>query len=155
MTERPTWDEYFMKIAHLIAERSTCMRRKVGAIVVLNKRILATGYNGAPKGIIHCEQSGCLREQMKIPSGKRQELCRGLHAEQNALLQAASSSTNLAGGTLYSTIQPCVICAKMIINAELERVVYEGNYPDNFAVKMFEESGIELVKFERKNTATP
>ncbi len=141
---RPSWDEYFLNIAGLVSTRSTCLRRQVGAVVVKNKQILATGYNGAPTGIAHCEEKGCLREKLAIPSGQRHELCRALHAEQNAFLQAARHGVNLNGATLYSTIQPCSICAKMIINVGIEKLVIEGSYPDEFALKFLEKAGIEI-----------
>jgi dCMP deaminase len=144
--ERPSWDEYFMGIARLTSKRSTCMRRKVGAVIVQDKQIIATGYNGAPRGIAHCdEKGGCLREKLGIPSGERHELCRALHAEQNAIIQAATSGQSIDGATIYITHQPCVICAKMIINAGLRRIiVYEG-YPDEFAVEILEEAGLKIV----------
>jgi dCMP deaminase len=143
--KRPSWDEYFLNIAKLVATRSTCLRRNVGAVVVKNKQVLATGYNGAPSGIVHCEEVGCLREQLRVPSGERHELCRALHAEQNAFLQAARHGISLNGGTLYITTQPCSICAKMIINVGIEKVVIEGDYPDELAVNLLEEAGVELM----------
>lgn len=144
--ERISWDEYFMKMAELAATRSTCLRRQVGAVIVKDKRVIATGYNGAPKGVPHCEeQGGCLREQMKIPSGERHELCRALHAEQNAIIQAATLAQSVDGGTIYITNQPCVICAKMIINAGIKRIVVRDGYPDELAVKMLEEAGLRIV----------
>ncbi|MGB2660985.1 MAG: cytidine/deoxycytidylate deaminase family protein [Candidatus Omnitrophota bacterium] len=143
--KRPSWDEYFLNIAKLVATRSTCLRRNVGAVVVKNKQVLATGYNGAPSGIIHCEEVGCLREQLRVPSGERHELCRALHAEQNAFLQAARHGISLNGGTLYITTQPCSICAKMIINVGVKKVVIEGDYPDERAVNLLEEGGVELT----------
>ncbi|MFH1798364.1 MAG: cytidine/deoxycytidylate deaminase family protein [Candidatus Omnitrophota bacterium] len=148
--KRPSWDEYFLNISKLVATRSTCLRRQVGAVVVKNKQILATGYNGAPTGITHCDEEGCLRERLAIPSGQRHELCRALHAEQNAFLQAARHGANLDGATLYSTIQPCSICAKMIINVGIEKVVIEGSYPDEFALKFLEEAGIEIFVINRE-----
>lgn len=141
---RPSWDEYFLNIAKLVSTRSTCLRRQVGAVIVKNKQILATGYNGAPTGSAHCEEKGCLREKLAIPSGQRHELCRALHAEQNAFLQAARHGVNLNGATLYSTIQPCSICAKMIINVGIEKLVIEGAYPDEFALKFLEKAGIDI-----------
>ena len=129
MASRPSWDDYFMDITHRVASRSTCLRRQVGAVIVLDKRILSTG---------------CLRERMGIPSGQRQEICRGLHAEQNAILQAALHGVSVAGGTLYVTHQPCITCAKMIINAGLERVVCAQSYPDELARSFLAEAGIEL-----------
>ena len=142
--KRPSWDEYFLNIAKLVATRSTCMRRNVGAVVVKDKQVLATGYNGAPSNIVHCEEVGCLREQLGVPSGERHELCRALHAEQNAFLQAAKHGISLGGGTLYITTQPCSICAKMIINVGIKKVIIEGEYPDEFALKFLEEAGVEL-----------
>ena len=145
--ERPDWDSYFMKICHVVAERSTCLRRTVGAILVGNRRILATGYNGAPQGVPHCAEVGCLREQMGIPAGERQELCRGLHAEQNAIIQAAIHGVALQEVTCYSTTQPCITCAKMLINANVKRMVYEGDYPDQLATQMLQEAGVQLVRW--------
>lgn len=147
---RPSWDVYFLRIARLVAERSTCSRRQVGAVIVQNKRILATGYNGAPKNVPHCfeKPGGCLRTARKIPSGERQELCRGLHAEQNAIIQAAEFGVPLNGGDLYCTHQPCVTCAKMIINAGIKRVVFLGSYPDELSVEMLEEGKVTLERIE-------
>ncbi len=142
--KRPSWDEYFLRISGLVATRSTCMRRKVGAVVVKNKQVLATGYNGAPTGITHCDQIGCLREKLGVPSGQRHELCRALHAEQNAFLQAARHGVSLDGATLYITTRPCSICAKMIINAGIKRVITSGEYPDEFALKFLHEAGIKI-----------
>ena len=142
---RPSWDEYFLSIAKLVATRSTCLRRNVGAVVVKNKQVLATGYNGAPSGIVHCEEVGCMREELQIPSGQRHELCRALHAEQNAFLQAARHGISLDGSTLYITTQPCSICAKMIINVGIEKIVIEGEYPDEMALEFLREAGVELV----------
>jgi dCMP deaminase len=144
--KRPPWDVYFLDIAHFVSTRSTCLRRHVGAIIVKDKRILATGYNGAPTGLSHCLDIGCLREEMKIPSGERHELCRALHAEQNAIIQAAVYGVAIKGATLYATNQPCVICSKMIINAGILRVVYDSGYPDKMSMDFLNEAGIELVK---------
>ena len=144
-SSRPTWDEYFLTIAQFVSSRSTCLRRKLGAVVVKNKQILATGYNGSPSGMVHCETAGCLREKLKIPSGQRYELCRSIHAEQNAFLQAARRGISLDGATLYITAQPCVICAKMIINAGIKRVVLEGEYSDKFDCGFLSEAKIEIV----------
>ena len=143
--ERPSWDEYFMKIAHLVAERSTCLRRKVGAIIVKDKRIISTGYNGAPRGVAHCLDTGCLREKLGIPSGERQELCRGAHGEQNAIIQAASSGVNMEGATMYCTTAPCSTCAKMIINAGIRRLVLGERYPDSLGEELIGEAGIETL----------
>jgi dCMP deaminase len=145
--DRPSWDDYFMEMAQVVARRSTCLRRSVGALLVREKRILATGYNGAPAGLPHCEEVGCRREQLGIPSGERQELCRGLHAEQNAIIQGALHGVSLRGSVLYSTTQPCVTCAKMLINAGVIRVVYQGEYSDEMALEMLNQAGIELVRF--------
>ncbi|MFH1552281.1 MAG: cytidine/deoxycytidylate deaminase family protein [Candidatus Omnitrophota bacterium] len=143
--KRPDWDDYFLSIASLVATRSTCLRRKVGSVVVKNKQILATGYNGAPTGITHCDKVGCLREELGVPSGQRHELCRALHAEQNAFLQAARHGASLDGAVLYITTQPCSICAKMIINVGIKKIVIQGEYPDEFALKFLDEAGIEMV----------
>jgi dCMP deaminase len=148
--KRPTWDEYFMKITNLVAERSTCMRRMVGATIVKDKKIVSTGYNGAPKGLKHCLEIGCLREEMGIPSGERHELCRGAHAEQNAIIQAAGSGTNLDGATMYCTDSPCSTCTKMIINSGIRRLVLGKKYPDELGEKLISESGIDTVYLELK-----
>lgn len=145
---RPSWDEYFMDIVDLIKTRSTCIRRQVGALIVKDKRILATGYNGAPTGCRHCIDIGCMRQEMNIPSGQRHELCRAIHAEQNAIIQAAYSGTSVKDGTLYVTHQPCVLCAKMVINAGIRKVVFRGEYPDELAMDMLKESGVRVVRFE-------
>ena len=122
-----------MEMAELARQRSTCLRRGVGAVIVKDNRVIATGYNGVPKGIRHCEETGCLRQQLNVPSGKMHELCRGLHAEQNAIIPAACMGRSIEGGTLYCTTQPCVICTKMIINAGIKRVVIKESYPDELA----------------------
>jgi len=144
---RPSWDDYFMRITREVAQRSTCLRRQVGAILVKDKHILTTGYNGAPTGLPHCEEVGCLRERLGIPSGERAELCRGLHAEQNAIIQAAVHGVQIRGATLYSTTQPCVLCTKMLLNAGVVRIVYQGDYPDELARSLIEEAGIEVVRW--------
>jgi dCMP deaminase len=141
---RPSWDEYFIAIAKLVSTRSTCLRRHVGAVLVNDKKILATGYNGAPSGVGHCEDTGCLREKLKIPSGERHELCRGLHAEQNAFLQAALHGTSVKGSMLYSTTQPCIICAKMIINAGIKEVIIAGGYPDKMSQTILKQAKVKL-----------
>lgn len=145
---RPDWDHYFMEIAQVVASRSTCLRRQVGALVVKDTRILSTGYNGAPAGLPHCAQVGCLRQQLAVPSGQRHELCRGLHAEQNGIIQAALYGVSIAGATVYSTHQPCVVCAKMIINARLQRVVFCGDYPDDLAMEIFTAAGVTMDRLE-------
>lgn len=144
--KRMSWDSYFMEIAGLVSQRSTCLRRQVGCVVVRDKRILATGYNGAPSGVVHCEKTGCLRARNKIPSGQRQELCRGLHAEQNAILQAALTGTGIRDSVIYCTHQPCIVCAKMLINAGIKRVIFKGFYPDKLAVDILKEAGVKLQK---------
>jgi len=149
--KRPSWDEYFISIAKLISKRSTCMRRHVGAVLVKEKRLLATGYNGAPTHIAHCEKAGCVREKLKIPSGERHELCRGLHAEQNALLQAALHGISLKGAKMYATTQPCIICAKMLINAGIEEIVIAGHYPDKMAKNFLKEAGIRVKVLKIEN----
>ena len=145
---RPSWDTYFMDITCLVAKRATCLRRKVGAIVVKDRRILASGYNGAPSHIRHCDEVGCLRERMGVPSGERHELCRGIHAEQNAIIQAAYHGVSINNATLFCTNLPCSICAKMIINAGIIRIVYQSGYADELSTEMLHEAGIELIKFD-------
>jgi len=142
--QRPGWDEYFMEIAHLVSKRSTCLRRKVGAVLVKERRILATGYNGTPTKITHCWETGCLRVKLGIPSGERHELCRGLHAEQNVLLQAALYGISLKDSVLYCTNQPCLICAKMLINAGIKEIVIKGAYPDKMAREFLKQAKIRL-----------
>ncbi len=146
--KRPDWESYFLKIARLAATRSTCLRRHVGAVLVKEKNILATGYNGAPAGVAHCLDVGCLREQEGIPSGERHELCRGLHAEQNAIIQAAYHGVSIRGAVLYCTNFPCVICSKMLINAGIQTVYYEEGYPDELSERMLGETGMELHHIE-------
>lgn len=142
LLNRPDWDTYFMEITAVVAKRSTCMRRQVGAILVKDKHILTTGYNGAPKGLVHCAELGCLRQELGVPSGERHELCRALHAEQNAIIQAANLGIAIEGSTLYCTTAPCSLCAKMLINAGVVRVVFDGNYPDERAMEFFREAGV-------------
>lgn len=149
---RPSWETYFMDITRLVARRSTCKRRAVGAIVVKDRRILSTGYNGAPSNVVHCLDVGCLREQMGIPSGERHELCRGIHAEQNAIIQAAYHGVSIKGAELFCTNLPCVICAKMIINAGIVRIFYESGYADALSAEMLAEAKVELVKLESSQT---
>ncbi len=144
MAERPDWDHYFMEIASVVSTRSTCLRRQVGALLVLHKRILSTGYNGAPGGLSHCLEVGCLRQQMNIPSGERHELCRGIHAEQNAIIQAAVHGVAIKGSVLYSTHYPCSQCAKMLVNAGVKSLVLKDNYPDDLAKTLFSEAGIAI-----------
>ncbi len=148
MTSRPSYDEYFMKMAFLSASRSTCLRRKVGAVLVKDKHVLSTGYNGPPKGLRHCDETGCMRERLGIPSGERHEICRGLHAEQNAIIQAALFGISIKDSVLYVTNTPCVVCAKMLINAGVKEIIYEGDYPDNLATEMLSESNMKLRRFQ-------
>jgi len=152
---RPSWDEYFLDMARVVARRATCLRRSVGALLVRDKRILATGYNGAPAGLPHCDEIGCRREQLNIPSGERQELCRALHAEQNAIIQGALHGVSLKGSVLYCTTQPCITCAKMLINAGVTRVVYEGDYADEMSLEMFAQAGVELVRLPAELSKEP
>ncbi|TBR17754.1 cytidine deaminase [bacterium] len=147
--KRISWDEYFMQIAHLVSQRSTCLRRKVGAVIVKDKRMLATGYNGAPSGLAHCLDIGCLREKLKIPSGERHELCRGLHAEQNAVIQASLYGISVKGATFYVTNQPCIICAKMLINSGIKEIVIAAGYPDKMAADFLKEAKIKVRHLER------
>lgn len=147
-TNRPDLDEYFMEIARVVAKRSTCLRNHVGALFVKNKRILSTGYNGAPSGLDHCDQIGCAREG--VASGTRHELCRAVHAEQNAIIQAALHGVSIEGSTLYCTHQPCILCAKMMINASVSRVVYQESYPDETALGFLEEAGIEVMRLKER-----
>lgn len=145
---RPSWDEYFMKIAHIVKERSTCLRRKVGAVLVKDMHILSTGYNGAPKGLPHCSETGCLREKLNIPSGQRHELCRGVHAEQNAIIQAAVFGVSTRGSMLYVTDFPCSICAKIIINAEVKEIVYDSSYEDPESLNLLNSAGVIIRRFQ-------
>lgn len=141
---RPSWDAYFMKIAEVVATRSTCLRRKIGAIIVKDKRILATGYNGPPSKMKHCDEVGCLRDKLKVPSGERHELCRGLHAEQNAVLQGALYGFSIVDSVMYATHQPCSLCAKMIINAGIKGIIIKDKYPDPLALDILKEGGITV-----------
>ncbi|MCX8126489.1 MAG: cytidine/deoxycytidylate deaminase family protein [Dehalococcoidia bacterium] len=142
--KRPSLDEYFLKIAMVVAERSTCLRHHVGAVAVRDKHILATGYNGAASGLKDCLELGCLREELGIPSGTRHEICRGIHAEQNVIIQASLNGVSLAGSTIYATHTPCVLCAKMLVNAKIKRFVSFGKYPDGAFIDLFKEAGIEV-----------
>ena len=146
--DRPSWETYFMDIAMLVAKRSTCLRRSVGAVVVKDKRVLSTGYNGAPMDVAHCRVTGCIREQMKIPSGERHELCRGIHAEQNAIIQAAYHGVSIKEAALYCTNLPCSICAKMIINAGIQTIYYLSGYADAMSEEMLKEAGVDVLKIQ-------
>ncbi len=149
--ERPSWETYFMDIAVLVAKRSTCLRRSVGAVVVKDKRVLSTGYNGAPMNIEHCRVTGCIREKMNIPSGERHELCRGIHAEQNAIIQAAYHGVSIKDGVLFCTNLPCSICAKMIINAGIRTIYYLSGYADTMSEEMLEAAGVDVLKIENSH----
>jgi dCMP deaminase len=151
MTKRPSWETYFMDITALVAKRSTCTRRMVGAVIVKDKRILTTGYNGAPSGIRHCLEIGCLREKLKVESGMRHELCRGIHAEQNAIIQAAYHGVSVKGASLFCTNQPCSICAKMIINAGIVEIIYRDGYADDLSREMLTEAKIPMVRMGGKD----
>jgi dCMP deaminase len=147
-SSRPDWDSYFMEIAKIVSKRSTCKRRSVGALIVKDKRILSTGYNGAPMGLAHCTESGCLRERLNVAAGERHELCRGLHAEQNAIVQAAYHGASISGAQLYTTHLPCSICIKMVINAGITTVFYIDGYPDDLAADLVRESKITVCKVD-------
>jgi dCMP deaminase len=149
MDQRIPWPEYFMNIAYLVAERSTCLRRRVGALAVKDKRILATGYNGAPAGLTHCLDIGCMREQLGIPSGQRHELCRALHAEQNVIIQAAMHGVSIEGADIFCTTQPCILCAKMLINCRVKAIYFTEGYPDEMSCQMLDEAGIPYVRMEK------
>ncbi|MCA6080204.1 MAG: dCMP deaminase family protein [Endomicrobium sp.] len=148
---RPSWDEYFMKLAWLVSERSTCIRHHVGAVVVRDKRILTTGYNGAATGTLDCMSLGCLRNTLNIPSGQRHEICRAIHAEQNAIIQGGYHGISIKGSTLYCTHSPCVLCAKMTVNAGIKRVVTDIEYPDNTFKELFSETRIEFSTLKLDN----
>lgn len=145
---RPSWDEYFMTLADEVCTRTTCTRRAVGAVIVKDHRILCTGYNGVPTGMHHCAEVGCLREQLGVPSGQRQEICRGLHAEQNAIIQAARYGVDIRGASIYITTQPCVTCAKMLINAGIAEIVFKNPYPDELSMSMLDEAGMKHRVFK-------
>ena len=145
---RPSWDEYFMEITKLVSTRSTCLRRKVGAVFVKDKRILSTGYNGAPRGLSHCLDVGCMREQQNIPSGERHELCRGIHAEQNAIIQASTSGVDISHSDLYTTHYPCSLCIKMLMNVSVSRIIYLEGYPDELSRVLAEEGRLRLIPFK-------
>ena len=146
--DRPSWAAYFMDITFVVAKRSTCVRRAVGALIEKERQILSTGYNGAPTGLKHCTEIGCLREKLKVASGSNHELCRGIHAEQNAIIQAARHGVSIRGATLYCTNLPCSICAKMIINAGIEKICYHSGYADAISSELLAEAGIEVVQYD-------
>jgi len=144
------WDKRFMEVAKLVSSWASCYQadRKIGAVIVKEKRILTTGYNGAPAGVKTCVERGeCLRKKLGIPSGTRHEMCYAIHAEQNAIIQAAKLGVSIEGATLYCTHQPCIICAKMIVNSGIERIVYEKGYPDDFSLEIIAESGVKIERF--------
>lgn len=145
---RPTWDQYFMRMAFLAASRSNCTRRKVGAVIVKDKNVLATGYNGPPSGTVHCDVVGCIRDELDVPSGERHELCRGLHAEQNAIIQAAVHGVSIRDAVIYVTTHPCVVCSKMLMNAQIKEIIYAQGYPDELSELMLLESDIKKRRFE-------
>jgi dCMP deaminase len=151
LSKRPTWDEYFMKLAWLVAERSTCLRHHIGAVIIRDKRILTTGYNGAPAGVKDCLSLGCLRNELNIPSGQKHEICRAIHAEQNAIIQGGFCGINISGATLYCTHSPCILCAKMIINAGIKKVIVSQSYPDTSYQSLFKEAGIEFRIFQTES----
>jgi dCMP deaminase len=153
MNNRPSWQKYFMEMAYLASQRGTCLRRKVGAVLVRDNQILSTGYNGSPKNISHCSEAGCLREKLNVPSGEKHELCRGVHAEQNAIIQCAINGSSTKNAVLYCTNQPCSICARLIINAEIRIVYIAETYPDKLAEQMFNEAGVEMIHFHRETGA--
>lgn len=148
---RQSWDEYFMQIARLVASRSTCIKRKVGAVIVKDKRIITTGYNGPPSDFPHCTEETCLR--LNIPSGEQQERCWGLHAEQNAIIQAAIMGVSIKEGTVYCTHQPCIICTKMLINVGIKRIVFAGEYPDLLAIEMINRANISMERFSYESNS--
>lgn len=145
--DRPDNDTYFMRMAELVATRSTCLRRKVGAVVVKEKRVLTTGYNGAPKGLRHCAEVGCVRMQNHIESGTRHELCRGVHAEQNAVIQAAYFGVSIKDSIIYTTNFPCVMCAKILVNAGIREIVYKDDYVDELSRRVLDESGVAVRRY--------
>lgn len=148
MDHRPPWDDYFMEITDIVAKRSTCLRRQIGALLVRDHRIITTGYNGAPRDMEHCaDLGGCMRDALGIPSGERHELCRALHAEQNAIIQAAITGTSVEGCTLYCSCSPCILCAKMLINIGCKRIVFRGRYPDAMAMDFLKEAGVSVEEY--------
>jgi len=154
LQRRPSLDEYFIEIASVVSKRSTCLREHVGAVLVRDKHILSTGYNGAPAGLPHCEDVGCLRELLKVPSGERHELCRGVHAEANAIIQAALHGVNTEGSTMYCTHQPCSMCTKMAINAKVKEIVYRDSYPDELSMQLLKDAKITIRRLEGNRQQT-
>ncbi|WP_352424820.1 deoxycytidylate deaminase [Aminomonas paucivorans] len=159
---RPGWDEYFLRIALVVASRSTCLRRHVGAVIVRDHYMVSTGYNGAPRGVPHCAEVGCLRERLGIPSGERHEMCRGSHGEINALSQAAAMGVSTAGGILYCTHEPCSFCTKALINGGIREMVFLNPYPDELARALRREAGVlsrqvslEALSMEKEGPKAP
>ena len=153
MDTRPEWSDYFMDIASMVATRSTCMRRQVGCVIVKDRRILSSGYNGAPSGVAHCDEVGCRRAEEGVPSGERVEMCRGVHAEQNAIIQGARHGIVLDGASAYVTTRPCSICAKMMINAGIVEIVYDGDFPDELSSQLLKEAGVFCQKYRKNQRA--
>ena len=151
-SSRPSWEAYFMDITFLVAKRSTCLRRAVGALIVKDKRILSTGYNGAPTDIKHCIETGCIREKLNVASGENHELCRGIHAEQNAIIPAAYHGVSIKDASLYCTNLPCSICAKMIINAGIQTIYYLSGYADGMSKEMLDEAGVDVLQIENSHS---
>lgn len=154
MIERPNWTEYFLRMCDLVSLRSTCLRRAVGSVIVRGNRILASGYNGAVSGAQHCSELGCLREQLKVPSGERHELCRGAHGEMNAIIQCALHGVSTEGATLFSTTFPCSICAKMIVNSGIKHIIVSHDYPDDMAKEIFKNANVKVEVYEINNNKT-
>ncbi len=152
MEKRPDWDDYFLKVAMLVAERSTCRRHHMGAVLVRNKRILSTGYNGAASGMKDCLELGCLRDELKIPSGTRHEICRAIHAEQNAIIQAGLHGTKIEGATIYCTHFPCMICAKMIVNSKIRKIIVYAEYPDKMSLGFLKKAKIIIKKIKKPSS---
>lgn len=152
--DRPDIDEYFLEICAVVSKRSTCRRRQFGAVIVKNGQVLSTGYNGAPKGMPHCTEIGCLRDRLGIASGTRHEICRAVHAEQNAIIQCAYHGTSTAGGSLYVNGKPCKICAKMILNAGIVRLVYNGDYPDEEGIELLEKAGLDVMYYDKTENSS-
>ncbi|MCI8445567.1 MAG: dCMP deaminase family protein [Bacilli bacterium] len=146
MGQRVSFDEYFMQLAHLVASRSTCLSRSVGAVIVRDNHIIATGYNGAPRGVSHCLDTGCIRREHDIPSGERLDICKAVHAEQNAIIEAAYNGVSTKGASIYVTVTPCFTCAKMLVNAGIKEIIIDGDYPSPSSRSLFEEVGIKLKK---------
>jgi len=153
---RQSWPDYFMNIARQVATRSTCLRRQVGAVAVSpENRILGTGYNGALPGALHCDEAGCLRNKLGIPSGQRQEICRAQHAEANVCNFAARYGVALLGATVYVTAQPCTTCVKAMVTSGIKQVIFDSDYPDDLACRLAQEAGMELIRFANLDKSEP